>query len=383
MNWWILILTGRALRGRLTRTILTFAGISAVSMLIILLLATHHSLTSGIGTYIQQPGIDLWAAPKGTDNLIRASAIMPVFIHSDVAEHEDVADTSPIFRSFVNVRPFLETEDEKDSRGRRLNLLGIGYNTENNMGGPSEISEGRSPENLNDVVLDRAAAHRLRVKPGDSIRVNNEVLFIAGLSRGTNLLATQFLFIDIEYIWQTFGYLGEASFMTIQLEPGKDSELVRKNLEKQFHELDFFSISTFLNNNLHEVASGLLPIIGIVALLGISVAVVLIVLLIQGLVEDRRSDIAILLSLGNSVINIVSGLVFRAAFLGLCGCVFGGLLAAGLVIILDHFAPHVEFAYNLRHFLLVTAIFVPVGMLASVVPVMQLRHIDPFEVFRA
>lgn len=375
-------MTARALRGRFIRTILTVAGVGATSMLVILLLATHRSLTTGVNTYLNRSDIDLWVTPRGTDNLIRTSGLLNPFVEERWASEAGIARFSPILRSFVAAQP-LDTGLDEGSNDKRLTLLAIGYNIHDGLGGPPDISDGRMPENSFEAALDRSAAHRLRVVPGDSILVNGRALYLAGLTRGTNLLATQFLFVDITYLWDIFGIKDQVSFIVIQATSGTDPDSVASFLKEQYPDADYFSSKIFVENNLREVASGLLPILGLVAIMGISVAAVLVLLLIQGLVEDRRSDIAVLLALGNGTGVIGAGLIARAAFLVLFGTLFGGGLATVLVGILDQFAPHIEFTYTADQFWLVCALFVPIGMLAAAVPLLRLHRIDPLEVFRA
>lgn len=382
MNRPALILTIRALRGRFTRTLLTVAGVAATSMLVILLLATHRSLTTGVNTYLNRSGIDLWIAPKGTDNLVRASGLLRPFVDEARASEAGIARSGSILRSFVGVQP-PDTGRYDGGHDKRLTLLAIGYNIHDGLGGPPGISDGRMPENSLDVALDRAAAHRLGVVPGDSILVNGRAVYLAGLTRGTNLLATQFIFVDIAYLWDTFGIKDRVSFIAVQVTPGTDPDSVATLLEEWYPGADYFNRESFLVNNLREVASGLLPILGLVAAMGISVAAVLVLPLVQGLVEDRRSDIAVLLALGNGAGVVGLGLIARAASLVLSGTLLGGGLAAGLVGFLDRFAPHIEFTYTADQFWLVCALFVAVGMLAAAVPLLRLRRIDPLEVFRA
>ena len=68
-------LIGRALRGRRARTALTVGGVAATTLLVLVLVAAHRSLARGVHAYAGQPGIDLWVAPAGTDNLIRSSGL--------------------------------------------------------------------------------------------------------------------------------------------------------------------------------------------------------------------------------------------------------------------------------------------------------------------
>jgi putative ABC transport system permease protein len=384
MNRHLLILTGRALRGRFIRTSLTIGGIAATSMLVVILLATHRSLTTGVETYAGQPGVDLWVAPKGTDNLIRATGFLPVIRDTTEAIELGVTTFNHIMRAFVSVSLPGGSQTGKDAAtAGRLTLLAIGYEIPNGLGGPPRVVAGRAPSTFDEVTLDRGAAHRLGVEPGDSILVNEWKVQLVGITRGTNLLATQFMFTGIENLWDYNARWDQASFILVRLEPGADPEVVVREVEERFPEVHVYTRQQFLSNNLREVAAGMLPILGLVAILGVGVSSVLVVLLIQGLVEDRREDIAVMLAMGNSAFNTGLSLIVRASVLVFSGCLAGSLLAIALARVLDRAAPHIEFTFAAGHFAIVFIIFMAAGLFATLIPLLRLRNVDPLEVFRA
>lgn len=383
-------LLAQALRGRGTRSIFTIGGVAATTVLVLVLFAAHRSLASGVNAYAGQPQIDLWVAPAGTDNLIRSSALLPAGADTAIASLPGVAAADPLLRSFasVSVTPLGDGEelsgDERSSRaGRRLTLLSIGYAAPARLGGPPALAEGRVPHQRAEVALDRAAAHRLRVGVGDTVRVNGRAAEVVGLTRHTNLLATQFLFSEIEEAREASALPGRASFVAVRVAPGESPAGVAQAINARFPELDVFDREAFIANNIREVASGLLPLLGLIAGLGISVAAVLVVLLVQGLVEDRRTDIAVLLALGAGAGSIGLGIIARAGFLVSVGGAVGAVLALGLRVVLDRFVPSIELTYTAVEFVLVLAVFLAAGTIAAALPVLRLRRIDPLEAFRA
>jgi putative ABC transport system permease protein len=219
--------------------------------------------------------------------------------------------------------------------------------------------------------------------PGDSLLVNDWMVQLVGLSRGTNLLATHFMFTGIETIWDSYARWDQASFILVRLEPGTDPATVVSAVEERFPDVSVYTRGQFLENNLREVASGMLPVMALVALLGVGVSSVLVVLLVQGLVEDRRDDIAVMLAMGNSLVTVGASLIIRAVVLVAGGCLAGSLLALVLSAVLDRTAPHIEFTFATGQFAVVFLIFLLAGLLATAVPLLRLRKIDPLEVFRA
>ena len=71
----MIALLARALRGRPLRTFLTIAGIATCTLLVIVIVSAFRSVREAMSNYAGQPGVDLWVAPEGGDNLIRGSFI--------------------------------------------------------------------------------------------------------------------------------------------------------------------------------------------------------------------------------------------------------------------------------------------------------------------
>lgn len=379
---------GGALRGRTGRSLLTVAGIGGTSLLVLVLLAALRSLSLGVNAYVGRPEVDLWVAPPGTDNLIRSSGFLPLSAAEDVRAVPGVERADPLLRSFVRVQPSgapplsstVGTRTRPEPPG--LTLLSVGFDAPSGLGGPPELASGRLPDGDGGVVIDRAAADRLDVRIGDTVLVNLDPTPVVGLSRGTNLLATQFLFGDIQSARTARELPGRSSFLAVQLAGEADRASVMEEIRARQPALGVYDRETFVANNLREVASGVRPMIALVAGLGVVVATVLVVLLVQGVVEDRHEDIAVLLALGSGVRTIGTGLVGRAALQVALGTVVGGGLAVGLGGLLDRVYPSVELSYTVSSFLFTVGIFLVAGCAAAVLPLLRLRRIDPLEAFR-
>lgn len=391
-------MVGGALRGRRARSALTVAGIGSTTLLVLVLLAAERSLSLGVRSYVGRPEIALWVAPVGTDNLIRSSGFLPAGAEEEVREVPGVAAADPLLRSFARMEAGPRAEPARGglrvgglptgeeagpgSPAAQLTLLAIGYRVPGGLGGPPVLAAGRAPEG-DEVVLDRAAAHRLGVTVGDTVRVNGVPGPVVGLSRGTNLLATQFLFGDIEAARAEQGLPGRASFLAVRLAPGADAREVARRIRARVPAVEVFDRPAFVANNLREVTSGVRPLLVLVAGLGLAVSTVLVVLMVESVVEDRREEIAVLLALGAGAPLLGLGLALRTAVQVVGGAVAGGALALGVRWILDRALPAVELTYTSGDFLWVLLAFVVAGMAASLVPLLRLRRVDPLEAFRA
>jgi ABC-type antimicrobial peptide transport system permease subunit len=369
-------LVGKALRSRRVRFWLATAGIATSTLLVLVLVAAYRSVRASVTGYAGQPGIDLWVAPVGTDNLIRSSSLFSSRLADSVGALPSVGAAAPVVRAFLTVRG-----GRGDDR-RRLTLLGIGYPAPNGLGGPPRFAGGRAPHGLHEVALDRAAAHILRVGIRDTVWVNGRAAVVSGLTAQTNLLATQFVFGDIGAAGPASGIAGKASFLAVRLTPGANADAVARTIMEQFPDVVAFSRAAFVANNLREVSAGFLPLLALLGILGVSAATVLVTVLLYSLVEDRRAEMAVLLALGAEATLVGRGVVRQAAKLVTLGGLLGVALAVGLGWSLDRVLPTVPLTFAASDVAEVLVVFIVFGIGAAVVPVVRLHRIDPLEAFR-
>jgi putative ABC transport system permease protein len=261
-------------------------------------------------------------------------------------------------------------------------LLAIGYRVHGGLGGPSRFASGRAPEGEFEAAIDRAAAHRLGVGVGDSLNVNGRIARITGITRDTNLLITQFLFFDFDVAANVSGLEEQASFVVVRARPGR-TEAVASAIREAFPGVLVLRREVFERNSLREAASGFLPVLTLVTLLGVISGAVLIALLVQGVVEDRRADIAVLLAMGTGLDRIGIAVVGHAALLVALGTALGLVLSLSLGAALDALLPTVQLAFLPGDIALGWVAFALAGTAGALIPVLRMHRIDPAEAFRS
>jgi hypothetical protein len=366
----------KALRSRGGRAAIAAAGVAMSAFLVLVLLASYRSLSAGVIAYTGQESIDLWLAPAGTDNLIRSSSVLPRSMVEQVAALDGVREAGALVRGFVTA----QHEEHPDDRG--LILLLMCFGTPDGLGGPPTLLSGRPPRGETEVALDRAAAFRLGVTQGQTVLLNGDPMKVVALTGGTNLIATQFVFFDVDAAPMLTGYAGQISFLPVGLVPGADVTAVRREIEERWPDVEVLTREAFIANNLEEVAAGFRPMQLMVSAVGLIAAAVLVSLLVQSVVEDRKRDIAVLFALGANSGRVAASVIAQSMGLILAGALGGALLTELLRWSTDRFAPTLELSTELVDLVGVVAVFVAVGTLAATVPLLRLRRIDPIEAFR-
>jgi putative ABC transport system permease protein len=360
-----LILKG--LRARGSRFVICVTGIGTSTLLVLVLLAAYRSVLAGIARYIGQPRHDLWIAPRGTDNLIRSSGAISLDTLDDIRDVPGVARLDPIVRAFVTA----------ESHGERLTLLAIGFNGRDALGSP-RVAIGAMPAKPDQIVLDRAAAHRLHVSVGDSITVNGKAEFVAGITTGTNLLATQLAFFDLSH-----RDLPMMSFAIVEVAHGAAAEDVARRIRQRVPMVDVISRGAFAANNVREIGSGFLPLLLLIDALGVASAALLVSFLINTAAEQRRGELAVLLAAGASPVMLGAGLALHAGELLVTGIFSGTVCAHLLSRVLDEIAPIIPLEFTIHDFIFIAALLSAAGLLASTIPIFRLKDIDPVEAFRS
>jgi ABC-type antimicrobial peptide transport system permease subunit len=369
----------RSLRGRPTRTVLAVAGIGTSTLLVVVLGAAFRNVRTVMHGYAGQPAVDLWILPPGSDNLLRGYSVarIPLAYLDSVRAVSGVLRADPVLEAFLPVHTL-----RSPGAGRTTTLMALGYRTPDGLGGPPAFSAGGPPRRMREVALDRGAAFHLGVGVGDTILLGRVRLVITGLTRGTNILATQMLFGDFDAAALALGGRPDASLLLVQLDPRADRDRVTRELAARLPQLDVYPRDVFVRANDREALDGFLPLLTLIAALGIGAACVLVGLLVLSVVDERRSEVAVLLALGARPGPLALGVVAYAARLLGWGIALGLVLSWGLAFALDRLLPTIPLALSAQDALLVAVMFGAAGLGTAVLPVAQLRAIDPLEAFR-
>jgi len=370
----------RSLRGRRIRAWLAVAGVATCMLLVVVIASAYRSVRTAMAGYAGQAGIDLWVAPEGVDNMIRGSytGFIPLVDLDPLRAIPGVAAADPILQGFLPVQSLATSGPPK-----RLTLLTVGFRFPDGLGGPPSYVKGRPPQSFDEVVLDRAAAYRLGVGLGDAIDFFECEFTVVGLTTGTNIMATQFLFAEFDAVAGAGQRRGRASFIVVRAAPGTDRDEIARAIEARFPGLRAFTREEFTTANDREVAAGFIPILALVTILGLGAAALLVGLLILSVVDERRGDIAVLMAMGAGTPAIGWGVLAQAASLSMRGAALGIVLAYGLRAGLESFMPMIPLRISVLDVVLIAILFILRGAAGALAPVVRLSAIDPLEAFRS
>ncbi len=355
------------------RFLITVVGVGFTLMLILFLLGIHEGAKNGATAYVLNSPDEIWICQTNSNNLLRSSSFLHSSVEGEVQQVDGVRSVSGILR-LITIGKVKE---------RSVTIFLIGFDPGSNLGAPSLLVQGTSAIGSGEIVLDKAFASKHNVTVGDSLQIQGRNLRVSGISEGTNAILAQFAFITLEDAQSLLRLPSLISFCLLTTASNQDHRMVVESLKRRFPSLAVFSKKEFVENNLEEMETGVLPVLWTIALFGISIGTAVMSLMLYGSVLEKREDYALLKAIGGSQ-NFIVLLVLRQSLLGATtGYAFGLMLNLICAPVITRLVPEVTLLFTWRAAAIVLAASLLIGAIASWAPIHKLARIYPGEVFRA
>jgi putative ABC transport system ATP-binding protein len=361
----------KTLKGQPFRFIMTVTGIALCVILILFLLGIYKGVSVGSVEYVRASDADLWVLQRHATNILRSTSILTPEHGSAIREIPGVKSVAPVFFILASV----------NTRKGPATLYLAGYNAKETTGGPPEIIEGRNIRQSGEIVLDKAFAAKYHFKTGDHLSIKNEDLKVVGFSKGTNMFVIQYAFITLADAHRIIGMAGIATSYLVKVENGTDPKKISSEIMKLMPDVVVFDRKEFLQNNIHEMESGILPLLFVVAVIGSVVLMAILSLILSIHVLERRKDFAIMKALGAPRVFIPRLIVLHALILSGSGLITGILLFFPLIAGVARLSPEVSVLSSPMQLLAVIFSVIVISLISSVFPNLKLRKIYPLEVF--
>jgi putative ABC transport system permease protein len=336
------------------------------------LAGAYGGVKSESNGYVTQRPVQVWLAHGNTTNLIRSSSFLSGSWTRPLEDTDGVASVSPLLRLITTLTV----------RDRVLTAFVCGIDPASDATRPTVVS-GPGSLGHGEIIVDRALARRAGLAVGDSLRVQGRPYRVSGISTGTNVVISQFTFINLDDAQGLLGFPGVVSFYLVCGLPGIAPDDLAGRLKESAPDLNVFTAVEFIRNNLDEMRTGLLPILATVALLGGLVGTAVLTLLLYGSILERREVYALLKAIGAHR-GFLRALVLRQALAAVfCGLLCGGIGYAAAVPLVGCLVPVLAMSLSLPAAALITGVSLLIGAAGAWLPLAKLERIYPAEVFRA
>jgi ABC-type antimicrobial peptide transport system permease subunit len=359
------------LKSQPVRLAMTISGISLCIILMLFLLGIYNGVADGSVEYVRKNEADLWVIQKSAENILRGTSILNTLQYMQLLENEKVASVSPVLLVLSTLK--------KNERSATIFLCG--YNISSPLGGPPEVISGRGIKKLNEIVLDKAFARKNRINPGDKVTIMDDTLEVTGFSTGTNAFVIQYGFTAVQKVHSIIGYRDIYTCFLIKLSEGVNLLETKEELAGQFPGCSFYTHREFINNNIKEMKSGILPMLYSIAGISAVVLTTILSLILSISILEKKKDFAVMKTLGCPG-TFLPRLVFTQAFIIiLLSCAAGVLLYFPLSAFMEMISPEINVKNDLFTSSYVIAAAMIMGLVSSFIAVQRLRHIYPVEVF--
>lgn len=354
------------------RFIITAVGVALCLMLMLFLLAIYYGVSDASVRYVRESNADMWILQRHAANLLRGTSLLTNRHGNIIRQVDGIESIAPIlfFTATVNV--------PENTASMHL----VGYEPSTGRGGPPEIVKGDSLRNDDQIILDYAFAAKYKINIGDKLPIRDDTLTVTGLSDGTNLFVIQFAFITLNEARKLLGFPSILSCYQVFLEKGSDPVSIAENIRSVSSDLAVFDHKTFLNNNIHEAETGVMPLLYVVAIIGAIVLTALLSLILSVYVLEQQKEYAIMKALGAPsgfipLIIIQQSLILAASGMAIATLLFGPMLSA-----VKRFSPTISAESSINQVLIVASGLLVISLFSSILPLLRQRHIYPLEVFR-
>ena len=359
----------RILRGQPLRLMLTVGGIALCIVLMLFLLSVYNGVADGSVDYIRRNKADLWVLQRNAWNILRGSSLLS-------NRHVEVVRQIPNVKSVSPVLLLLSTIKKGD---QMATVFLTGFDPEADLGGPPRLVGGRSVSSDDEIILDKSFAAKFDFKLGDTVHVQDHPMRVVGISGGTNAFVIQYAFATLRRAQSLVAFPGIVTCILVKVE-GDDAKIVDA-IRRALPDVEVYDHGTFLQNNVREMQSGLLPFLYTVAVIGIIVLTAILSLLLSINILERRRDFAILKTLGSPGSFLPLLVIKQALLISFASSLVALVLFFPLTSLIEAFSPEVSTKSSLDQIAAVVIAVALMSLLSSFISIQRLRRIYPLEAF--
>ena len=264
----------------------------------------------------------------------------------------------------------------------------VGSDRESLLGNAWNVVRGRPGAILkpHGVIIDEYDCEKLEYPEMGEIReVGGRRARVVGFSRGIkSFLVTPYVFTTYE---RAAAYLrkdpGVCSYYLVQLEPGASADEVCASIRQRVPELEAFPrhVYSSISANYWLTRSGLGISFGAATLIGLFVGLVIVAQTLYALVLDRLTEFGALKAMGATEHQIYRILFLQATVMA----VVGALIGLALVALIQHFYSTPVALISVPWWLSLgsCALVLVICLIASLLPYLRIRKIDPVMVMQS
>ena len=374
----MLLIARKNLFAEKTRLAISIGGIALSVFLIGILLSLFRGWSERVGSFVEEVPADLWVASEGTTDFTAAASILPGVLGLGLELIPETDVVAPLI-----VRP-MEMSHAGDDPDNTFDVQFVGYDPELGLGGPLEVTEGKSPPGPGEIIVDEQMHRRFDVNIGDRLVRGTKSLTVVGYSKGGDFVYTQVGHVTIETAvdFLELDPPSQRTFFLMTLENPEERELLARRLEVAIPGVEFITGDAFAAETRDRILGQILPILIVVLIVAFIVGLAVAGLTIYTATIEKSREYGILKAEGFTNLYLYRVVFEQSMVTG----ILGFLVGAAMTIFVGPFAQAQvpQFVVFVRWQDIVGIAFATLlmSLIAAYIPVRRLTNIDPVSVFK-
>ncbi len=353
------------------RLVISVGGVALALLLILSLDAVFTGVERQVTAYIENSGADIWVSQADVRNMHMASSSLPDSVRK-VKYVPGVASVTPIHYLTNNV----VAGDERNL----AYIIGLPENAE--LGGPWEISSGRSLPGEGEAIINRNVAEKSGIALGDTVEILGEEFKVIGLSEGTLSLVNSVAFISMKDFEQMRGSYDTISFLLVKVNDGESPEVVAACIQAQVRDVTVQTRNEFAAQERQVVKDMSTDVITIMNLIGFLIGLAVMALTVYTSTLSRSREYGMLKALGAHNADLYRTVLAQAILSVILGFLFGLILTLMLTIVIPIFGSNLLLEVSRISLLKVGSVSLVIAAISAMIPIRQIARLDPAMVFR-
>lgn len=342
-------------------------------MLIVLIRGLYVGITAQATAYIRSVGADIWVAEAGTPgDFFHSVSVLPGTTAASIARVPGVGDVEPLIG-----RPVVFRHDGRDVD---VYLLGV---AESGAGAPTRVLRGRRVPRSGEIVVDRVFANNTGLEIGSVVDIRGSRLRVVGVTAEGNAVVSQFAWGNAADVGPMLGTPDTVNYLLVDVAGDADVGDVAKRIAADTPEAAPLTSAEFQRRNTADLRESFLPIVLVLVVIACIIGIAIIGLTIYTATIEKSREYGVLKAIGFSNRRLAGVVLIQALAAGVVGFVVGTALGLAVRSPLRAAVPSFVTVISARDVALVGVGAVVMSLIAAMLPLRPLAHVDPASVFRA
>lgn len=354
------------------RLAISVGGVALALMLILSLDAIVAWIETRTTAYIDFSQADVWVSQEGVRNMHMASSSFSAALASGIERVEGVAAVTPIL--------YLTNIVEAGDQSAIAYIIGLPDQAR--AGLPWMIAAGSARPGRGEAVIDQGVALASGLGLGDTVDILGEEFEVVGLSEGSASLTNSIAFISRRDFTHLLASPRVVSFLLVEVEPGQSAATVARHIEARVRGVTAQTREQFAAQERKVVRDMSTDVMTIMNLVGFLIGLAVMGLTVYTATLARRAEYGVLKAVGARASDLYRSVVAQALLSVALGLLVGLLFTLGLSAIMPLLSSNLGLQVRLVSVAKAGAAAVALAGSAALLPIRQIRALDPAMVFR-